>query len=101
MSARRTVRVTAAFFADLDAQLGSERGPNGEPSTADFQVFDLLDVVEDVATRWDDLPPVTPDDPTARVLIRAGKLVPYMAVVGRLAPDGAVELTQLDIDSSG
>ena len=95
------MRVTAAFFADLDAQLGPERGPNGEPSAADFQVFDLLDVVEDVATRWDELPPVTPDDTTARVLIRAGKLVPYLAVVGQPAADGAVELTQLDIDVSG
>lgn len=61
-------------------------------------MFELLDVVEDVATRWDELPPVTPEDPGARVLIRAGKLVRYMAVISRLAADGAVELTQLDID---
>jgi hypothetical protein len=25
------------FFEDLDRQLGAERGPNGEPSTNDFQ----------------------------------------------------------------
>jgi hypothetical protein len=34
---RRTVRATIGFFEDLDRQLGAERGPNGEPSTNDFQ----------------------------------------------------------------
>ena len=38
---RRIVRATADFFEDLDRQLGAERGPNGEPSTNDFQVFEL------------------------------------------------------------
>jgi hypothetical protein len=39
---RRIVRATAGFFEDLDRQLPSERGPNGEPSAHDFQVFELL-----------------------------------------------------------
>lgn len=34
---RRNVRATLDFFRDLDRQLRSERGPNGEPSTSDFQ----------------------------------------------------------------
>jgi len=34
---RREVRATLDFFQDLDRQLPSERGPNGEPSTSDFQ----------------------------------------------------------------
>ena len=33
-----------------------------------------------------------------RVLVSAGVLVPHFAVVGQLAPDGAGELVQLDID---
>ncbi len=33
---RREVRATLDFFHDLDRQLPSERGPNGEPSTSDF-----------------------------------------------------------------
>jgi hypothetical protein len=45
-AARRTVRATPRFFADLDRQLPTERGPNGEPSTKDFQVLDLLRIVE-------------------------------------------------------
>jgi len=39
--ARRIVRATASFFQDLDRQLGPERGADGEPSSNDFQVFDL------------------------------------------------------------
>ena len=37
---RRRVRATAGFFQDLDRQLRPKRGPNGEPSTHDFQVVD-------------------------------------------------------------
>ena len=52
-AARRTVRATPRFFADLDRQLPTERGPNGEPSTNDFQVLDLLRIVERFAIGWD------------------------------------------------
>ena len=50
---RRNVRATTTFFEDLDAQLGPERGPHGEPSAHDFQVFELLRIVEVFATRFD------------------------------------------------
>ena len=53
---RRAVRATARFFEDLDRQLAAERGPNGEPSTNDFQVFDLFRIVETFATGFDHLP---------------------------------------------
>jgi len=49
-TSRRAVRATARFFEDLNRQLPGERGPNGEPSTNDFQVFDLLRIVETFAT---------------------------------------------------
>jgi hypothetical protein len=95
---RRTVRTTPSFFEDLDAQLGPERGPNGEPSVNDFQVFELLRLVEVFATRWDDLPPLIPGRSDYRILIASGMLVPRFAVVGQLAADGAIELIELDID---
>ena len=38
---RRSVRVDAQFFAELDAQLRELRGPGGEPSASDFLVIDL------------------------------------------------------------
>lgn len=95
---RRPVRATASFFRDLDRHLGSERGPHGEPSTSDFQAFELLRIVERFATAWDDLPELLPGRPDYRVLIETGILVAATAVVGQLAPDGAIELVQLDID---
>ncbi len=54
-SERREVRATLDFFQDLDRQLGDERGPSGEPSTNDFQTFELLEIVERFATCFDDL----------------------------------------------
>ena len=98
-AARLTVRATPRFFADLDRQLPTERGPNGEPSTNDFQVLDLLRIVERFAIGWDDLPRLFSDRPQYRILIAAGNVVARFAVIGQLAPDGAVELVQLDIDS--
>ena len=96
--ARRTVRATANFFADVDRQFPSERGPRGEPSANDFEVFELLRIVETFATRFDDLPQLIPGRHDYRILISQGMLVPRFAVVGQLAPDGAVELIQLDVD---
>jgi hypothetical protein len=72
---RRTVRATVDFFADLDRQLGDERGPNGEPSTFDFQAGELLEIVERFATGWDDLSELIPGRPDYRVLISTGQTV--------------------------
>lgn len=52
--ARRTVRATARFFEDVDRQFDAERGPEGEPSANDFEVFELLRIVETFATRFDE-----------------------------------------------
>jgi hypothetical protein len=95
---RRTVRATPSFFVDLDRQLPAERGPEGEPSTNDFQVFELLRIVERFAVGFDDLPRLIPGRDDYRILVAVGVLVPRFSVVGQLAPDGAVELVQLDID---
>ena len=96
---RRTVRATASFFDDLDRQLRSERGPHGEPSTGDFQVFELLRIVERFATGFDDLPELIPGRTDYRILITTGTLVAALSVIGQLAQDGAIELVQLDIDT--
>ncbi|MCP3857136.1 MAG: hypothetical protein GY929_27105 [Actinomycetia bacterium] len=95
---RRLVRATSAFFDDLDAQLGPERGPRGEPSTNDFQTLELLRIVELFATGFDDLPELIAGRSEYRLLITAGTLVPRLSVLGQLAPDGAVELISLDLD---
>jgi len=36
LTARRIVRVTDAFFEQLDRYLGPDRGDGGEPSATDF-----------------------------------------------------------------
>jgi hypothetical protein len=95
---RLVVRATAEFFEDLDRQLPAERGSNGEPSTNDFQVFELLRIVDRFAVGFFDLPELIPGRADYRVLIAAGNLVAGFSVVGQLAADGAVELVQLDID---
>lgn len=95
---RRTVRATADFFEDLDRQLPPERGPNGEPSVNDFQVLELLRIVDRFATGFDDMPELIPGRTDYRVLISTGLLVGRLAVVGQLARDGAVELVQIDFD---
>lgn len=97
-ASRREVRASAAFFEDLDRQLGAERGPNGEPSRTDFQTFELLDIVERFATGFDDLPTLIEGRPDYRVLMSTGPLVRIYSVIGQLRSDGAIELLALDLD---
>lgn len=99
MIGRRAVRATPQFFEDLDRQLPAERGPHGEPSTNDFQVLDLLRIVEHFAVGWDGLPELIPCRSQYRILMASGNVVARFAVVGQLAPDEAIELVQLDIDT--
>ena len=55
MTDRRTVRATSELFDDPDRQLPAERGANGEPSRRDFEVFELLPLVDEIAERWDEI----------------------------------------------
>ncbi len=70
------------LLEDLDRQLAVDRGANGEPSSNDFQVFDLLRIVDRFATSFDDLPELIPGRPDYRILIAVGMLVPRFAVLG-------------------
>lgn len=101
MAERRTVRATPDFFALIDAQLGDERGPNDEPTSAEFEAYELLAIIDKFATAWDTLPEQIPGRPDYRLLISAGRLVPMVAVVGQLAPDDAIELIDITIDLHG
>ncbi len=47
---RLTVRATVSFFENLDRQLPSTRGTGGDASVNDFQVFELLRIIERFAT---------------------------------------------------
>lgn len=92
------VRAAPSFFEDLDRQLRGERGPNGEPSTRDFQTFELLKIVERFRTGFDDLPELLPGRSDYRVLIATGHLIRAYTIVGQFRPDGAVELLTLELD---
>jgi len=98
VTSRRTVRVDQAFFDDLDRQLGSDRGPNGEPSSTDFIVIDLPTVVEEFAERFDALPIAYPDRPDYRVLVIGGTLVVAALVVGQLIADDTIVLLGIELD---
>lgn len=98
MNHRRDVRVDASFFEDLENQLGSERGPNGEPSAIDFQSIELMEIIERFATGFDSLAPLFDGPTDYRVLVKGGLLLRAMKVIGVEAPDGAIELVGLELD---
>ena len=64
----------------------------------DFLRLDLMPIVDVIAERFDELPEAIPGHPEYRILITTGRLVSRIAVTGMLAPDGAVEVIQLDLD---
>lgn len=66
---RRRVRVGEAFFAQLDGQLGPDRGPEGQPSSTDFLVLDLPPVVDRFATDFEGLPEIVEGFGGARMLV--------------------------------
>ncbi len=96
---RRSVRVTDEFFAQLDAQLGPQRGDNGEPSATDFLVLDLPAVVDRFATGFDTLPEIVEGFDAGRMLIATGVLVRSFVVYGLLMSDNSIELLGIELDA--
>ena len=95
---RRVVRTPPDFYWALDAQLGTERGPNGEPSRNDFVVHDLLKIVDLVAEHFDDLPRVIAGRDEYRQVLTVGRWGAKIAVLAQLAPDGGVDLIDVSLD---
>ncbi len=100
MTGRRDVRPTRDFYLQLDRQLPSERGPDGQPSRIDFELYELVPILERFANGWDNLPPLIPGRDDYRALVSTGHVVRALAVHGQLAPDGAIELVCLRIDTT-
>lgn len=97
MTNRREVRVAESFFAELDAQLGSERGANGQPSATDFIVVDLPVIVEVFATAFDDLPVAIEGLPSIRMFIGTAALVRALVVHGVETSEGVIELVGVEL----
>ncbi len=70
----------------------------GEPSANDFQVYELLRIVDRIAVEWESLPELITGRPDYRVLSAGGVLVPVFTVVAQLAADGAIDFVEFDID---
>ena len=98
MSDRRIARVTEAFFAQPDEQLGPDRGAEGQPSATDFLVLDLPTVVERFATEFESLPEVADGFSAARFVIAPGVLVREFAVYGLLLADGSIDIIGIEVD---
>ena len=85
MIERREVRVADSFFAELEDQLGSQRGPNGQPSVTDFIVLDLPVVAERFAASFDELPEAIAGVPSIRMCI--GSAAPRHTPSERQTPE--------------
>jgi hypothetical protein len=94
----RDVRPTRQFYADLHRQLPARRGEDGTPSRVDFELYDLVDILDTFARGWDQLPPMFRGRSDYRVLISSGMLVTGYSVQAVMARDGAIELLSLGLD---
>jgi hypothetical protein len=94
---RRLVRVSESVFELLDAALGSERGPSGEPSAHDFEYLELPQIIERFASDFDELPEA--DGLSGiRVLLAQGTLVQAFAAFGLLLEDDSIDLISITVD---
>jgi hypothetical protein len=98
LSERRIVRVDDQFFSELDGQLGSQRGPDGEPSSSDFLLIDLPPIADRFAEGFESLPAMYPNRQDYRYLVAVGRLVRAALVVGQLGADGTIALVSIEID---
>jgi len=97
VTGRREVRVSDAFFVELDLQIGAERGPNGEPLATDLLVMDLPAIIDRFSSGFDDLPEVVEGLTTARMFIGTGAPVRAFVVHGLETSEGAVELVGIEL----
>ena len=52
------------------------------------------------ATGWEELPRLVPGREDYRVLVVRRVLLPAISVIGQLAPDGAIELVDIELDTT-
>jgi hypothetical protein len=90
------VRTIEDFWAALDLALPAGK----EPSWHAFAAHDLPRAIVRFAAEWDALPPLIPGRSEYRILIAAGVVVPVYAIEAQLAPDGAIELVAITVDTT-
>ncbi len=77
---------------------GRRRGRLWTAEEPDFPRFELPAIEDDLALRFEELGEVIAGRPDYRQIITAGRLVPDIAIVGRLTADGAVLLIGVELD---
>lgn len=98
MTPEPIVRVDPQFFADLDAQLGESRGPNGVPSASDFFLIDLPSISRVFAQHFDELPMLYESRDDYRYLVATGLLIRAATITAQRVADGSIVLFGIDID---
>ena len=80
---------------DGHAELGDERGLDGEPPSLDFELYELPRILHGSPPGGRPCPSVSPGNPRYRVLIADGAIVYACAVTGVVQRDGSISLVTL------
>lgn len=68
------------------------------PVHTDFLEYELPSIREIFSTRFEELSTPIPGRSDYRILIASGNVVRAYSVIGQLAPNGTVEILQLDLE---
>jgi hypothetical protein len=92
--ADRVVRFAPQFFERLDELLPAERSPTGAPSAADFLLYDLPRIRDQLAADFEGNTLPAEDTPL-RVWVGSGVVVPNVALFAYVTDDDTVEVISL------
>lgn len=92
--ADRVVRFSPQFFERLDEFLPAERSPEGSPSAADFLLYDLPRIRDQLAVDFEGNTLPAEEDPV-RVWVGSGVVVANVAVFAYVAEDDSVEVISI------
>ena len=93
----REVRVSNAFFEDVDRVFPTERDADGAPSADDYIRYAVPSLIAEIGERFDAVADLH-DAPGVRAFVLPGILVPFVAIYAGELPDGIVYLLGIEID---
>lgn len=90
--------LTDQFFDRLDEHLPLERTGDGGPSSSEFLLHDLPNVIDAMADDFEGATISSGFDESTRVLVAPGLLARSFVVYAALTVDDIVEVFYLDVD---